>query len=84
MGDHMDCSNFMDHVFEYLDGELTDEEATEFARHVRECPPCLDEYHRDQALKALIRRGCACEAAPVQLRTQIIASFTSITIEYGR
>lgn len=83
MGEHMDCSNFMDHVFEFLDGELDDAQREEFARHVRECPPCLDEYHRDEALKALIRRGCACEQAPVQLRTHIIATITSVRIDYS-
>ena len=79
--EHIDCSQTMYRMTEYLDGEMTESDCESFARHLRECPPCLDEYQRDQALKALIRRSCACEQAPVQLRTQIIAS---ITIEYGR
>lgn len=39
MGEHLDCSNFMDHVFEFLDGELDESQCEEFARHLRECPP---------------------------------------------
>ena len=43
----MDCSNFMEHVFEYLDGEMTESDCEDFARHLRECPPCLYDYQRD-------------------------------------
>lgn len=77
-----DCGSVLEHLYEYLDGEMSGDDCTRFAQHLAECAPCLSEYERDQALKALVRRSCACEAAPDTLRTQIIARFTSITIEY--
>ncbi|GMA18515.1 mycothiol system anti-sigma-R factor [Arsenicicoccus piscis] len=76
------CDHIREHCYEYLDGEMTEEECQRIAAHLAECPPCLAEYERDRALKALIRRSCACEPAPTTLRTQIIASFTSIRSEY--
>jgi len=45
---------------------------------------CLDEYQQDELLKAIIRRSCACEAAPEQLRTRILASITTVQVRYER
>jgi hypothetical protein len=32
-------------------------------------------------LKTLVRRSCGCESAPTQLRMQIMARITTITLE---
>ena len=44
--------------------------------HLDECGPCLAEYDLDQALKALMRRSCACEPAPAAVRLQIMPRIT--------
>ena len=77
-----DCGSVLEHLYEYLDGEMSESDCATFAQHLADCAPCLTEYERDQALKALIRRSCACEEAPQQLRTRIIARVTSISVEY--
>ena len=77
-----DCSEVLDRVFEYLDNEMGELDCAKIAQHLRECGPCLEEYDLDKALKALIRRSCACEPAPEELRTRIMTRITSIRVEY--
>ena len=73
-----DCSEVLHRVYEYLDGEMTHNDTVKIKHHLDECGPCLQEYDLDQALKALVKRSCACEEAPVELRTQIMARITTI------
>jgi mycothiol system anti-sigma-R factor len=77
-----DCSEVLDRVFEYLDNELDTLDCAKIKQHLEECGPCLREYELDQALKALIRRSCACEPAPQDLRARIITRITQVRIEY--
>ncbi|MGA8978964.1 MAG: mycothiol system anti-sigma-R factor [Pedococcus sp.] len=76
-----DCSEVLHRVYEYLDGEMTHDDTEKIAHHLEACSPCLKQYDLDQALKALVKRSCACEAAPEGLRTQIMARITSIRLE---
>ena len=73
-----DCSEVLHRVYEYLDGEMTHADTVKIKGHLEECGPCLREYDLDQALKALVKRSCACEEAPVELRTTIMARITTI------
>jgi anti-sigma factor (TIGR02949 family) len=36
----MNCHEMVDRLIEYLDGELTPEEAQRMREHLCECPPC--------------------------------------------
>jgi len=76
-----DCSEVLHRVYEYLDGEMTVDDTVKIRHHLDECGPCLQEYDLDQALKALVKRSCACEEAPTELRTQIMARITTIRYE---
>ncbi|GAB3586225.1 mycothiol system anti-sigma-R factor [Calidifontibacter terrae] len=78
-----DCNSYLAHLEEYLDGELSVQQCEQLKEHLADCPPCLDAYQRDALMKALIRRSCQCESAPVALRTQIMAriSIQVTTIE---
>jgi mycothiol system anti-sigma-R factor len=73
-----DCSEVLHRVYEYLDGEMTQADTVKIRSHLEECGPCLQEYDLDQALKALVKRSCACEEAPVELRTSIMTRITTI------
>ena len=77
-----DCREVLDRVFEYLDNEMAELDCAKIKQHLEECGPCLQEYDLDQALKALIRRSCACEQAPDELRTRILTRITQVRIEY--
>jgi len=77
-----DCREVLDRVFEYLDNEMGELDCAKIKQHLEECGPCLQEYDLDQALKALIRRSCACESAPDELRTRVLTRITQVRIEF--
>lgn len=78
-----DCREVLARVYEYLDGELTDDDVAKIRQHLVECSPCLSEYDLDVALKALVRRSCECESAPEDLRARIMVQITQVRIELG-
>jgi mycothiol system anti-sigma-R factor len=77
-----DCREVLDRVYEYLDGEMGDLDCAKVKQHLDECGPCLREYDLDDALKALIRRSCACEPAPEQLRVRILTRITQVRLQF--
>ena len=79
--DGVDCSSALLQVYEYLDGEMGPDSCDKIREHLAQCGPCLEEYDIDQMLKTLVHRSCGCEVAPTQLRVQIMARITTITVE---
>ena len=77
-----DCSDVLEMVDEFLDGEIDDARRLQIAQHLDECAPCLQQYGLEQAGKALVHRSCGCEAAPERLRMQIVTSIRQISITY--
>ena len=73
-----ECDGVLERIYAVLDGEVSASEIAEIHAHLEACPPCLDEYEVEAALKALVRR-CCVEQAPVQLRERIRASLTTTT-----
>jgi len=78
---HTDCSEALLRVYEFLDGEMGPDECAKIQAHLDECGPCLRQYNLDQALKAVIKRSCACERAPAELRTTILRRITMVRID---
>jgi mycothiol system anti-sigma-R factor len=76
------CSQVLDQVYSYLDGEMTEHDRSHIRQHLIECAPCLKEYDLDEALKALVRRSCSGESAPEELRLKIMTRITQVRIEY--
>lgn len=75
-----DCDNIAAHIFEYLDSEMTEQDATRMRSHVAECSPCLAELSIDEMIKRVLKRSCT-EQAPEHLRVRIRAQFTSVRYE---
>ena len=75
-----DCSEVLRKVYEYLDGEMGPGDCDRIRQHLDECGPCLAEYDIDRVLKALVHRSCGWEPAPTQLRLQIMARITTVTV----
>lgn len=77
-----DCSRARLQLYEYLDGEMGPDDCVKIRDHLASCGQCLQEYDLDQTLKALVRRSCGCESAPMELRMQIMSRITTIiTVE---
>lgn len=71
-----DCAEVLERVYEYLDNELEPMDLQKIREHLDDCGPCLRQYDLDIALKALIRRSCACESAPIELRQRILVTIS--------
>lgn len=79
----VDCTGTLLRLFEYLDGEMLADDGARIKAHLDECAQCLEQYRLDLAVKAAVKRSCACQEAPVALRQSIIArlSITRIRID---
>ena len=77
------CRQVLDRAFEYIDGELDALDCDAIRQHLLDCAPCLHEYTRSEHLKALVRRSCACDAAPEELRAKILLRITEVRAIYG-
>ncbi|POX39985.1 mycothiol system anti-sigma-R factor [Streptomyces sp. Ru73] len=67
-----DCSEVLDHLYEYLDREMPDGECTKFEEHFDECSPCLEKYGLEQAVKKLVKRCCGHDDVPADLRSKVM------------
>ena len=45
------CTEVLDRVYGYLDGELVDLDCAKIRQHLDECGPCLREYGLEEAVK---------------------------------
>ncbi|MFD7770464.1 mycothiol system anti-sigma-R factor [Streptomyces sp. NPDC059787] len=68
----MDCADFLDRLYEFLDGELSASDAERFAAHLDECSSCLEKYGMEQAVKRLIKRACSHDDVPIDLRAKVM------------
>ncbi len=84
-GHDLDCSDVVEAVYLYIDGELNADVIDNIRSHLDECSPCLREYGIEQEVKALIARSC-CETAPDALRASIVSRLeivrTEMSIEF--
>ena len=48
------CTEVLDRVYSYLDGELGPSGKAEIRQHLDECGPCLREYGLEVAVKRLV------------------------------
>jgi len=82
-GDHHDtpCSEVLEAVYLYLDGEQDSGSRDKIRIHLDECAPCLRQYGLEQAVKALVARCCGGDPAPVDLRERVLTRIQQVRIE---
>ncbi|MBP2703427.1 mycothiol system anti-sigma-R factor [Microbispora sp. RL4-1S] len=73
-GNHHDtpCSDVLDWVYTYLDGELDGERCAEIRKHLDECGHCLEEYGLEETVKRLVAKHCGCDPVPQDLRARVL------------
>ena len=76
----LDCSDVVEAVYLYIDGELSGDVIDNIREHLDECSPCLREYGIEQDVKALIARCCS-ETAPDALRASVLQRIQVIRTE---
>jgi anti-sigma factor (TIGR02949 family) len=67
-----DCSEVLDHLYEYLDREMPDKDCEKFKEHFDECSPCLEKYGLEQEVKKLVKRCCGHDEVPTDLRSKVM------------
>jgi mycothiol system anti-sigma-R factor len=75
------CTEVLDHVYAYLDGEIDAAECEKIRGHLEECGPCLRQYDLDKVVKALVARSCGCDLASDELRGKVLARIRQVQIE---
>lgn len=71
------CSEVLDRVYEYLDGEMPAHEGAKIKHHLAECSPCLREYGIEDEVKRLVKRSCT-DPAPYDLRERVLAKIRAV------
>ncbi len=80
MHDFEDCTDVLRNLYAFHDNELTQADADDVREHLMACEPCLDHYQVEDALRLLIRRCCAEEKAPDNLRVRMRATYSRTVI----
>jgi len=75
------CTEVLDAVYSYLDGEISDADCTRIRQHLDECGPCLREFGLEEAVKRLVGKHCGCDPAPAELRTKVLVRIRQVRAE---
>ena len=75
------CSEVLDAVYLYLDGEQDAEHREKVRVHLDECSPCLRHYGLEQAVKSLVARSCGSDHAPDDLRSRVLLRIQQVRVE---
>lgn len=75
------CSEVLDRIYAYLDGEIDATNCAQIRQHLDECGPCLREYGLEEAVKRLVHRHCGCEPVPGDLRAKVLVRIRAIRAE---
>ncbi|MGW8380093.1 mycothiol system anti-sigma-R factor [Streptomyces sp. ODS28] len=73
-----DCSEVLDHLYEYLDREMPDSDCEKFKEHFDECSPCFEKYGLEQEVKKLVKRCCGHDDVPSDLRAKVMGRIETI------
>lgn len=63
----INCNEAVKKLYEYLDRQLTDEEATEVRLHLDRCPHCRDYYNFEEGVLTRVSQVCRQVEVPQTL-----------------
>ena len=75
------CSEVLDSVYWYLDGEVSADDYAHIRQHLVECGPCLTEYDLYESLKRLVARKCGGDPTPIDLRSKVLVRIRQVQAE---
>jgi mycothiol system anti-sigma-R factor len=70
MYEKRECSEAVEVLYHYLDGQLTEERRVLIRQHLDDCPPCLDAFDFEAELRVVIAHKCR-ESVPDHLRFRV-------------
>lgn len=71
------CEQALAVLYEFLDGELTDDRREMLTKHLDDCNPCLEVYDFEAELRQVIAQRCRDEV-PDALRERIAGELRAI------
>ncbi|MDA8369636.1 MAG: mycothiol system anti-sigma-R factor [Nocardiopsaceae bacterium] len=75
------CSEVLEKLYAYIDGELEDVSCGEIRRHLDECGPCLAEYGLEEVVKKLVAKHCGCDPVPQDLRSKVLQRLAAARVD---
>ena len=75
------CTEVIEQVYLYLDGEIDDEGRAKVREHLDECAPCLRQFGLEQDVKALVARCCGSDVAPDALKQRLMIRLQEVRVE---
>jgi mycothiol system anti-sigma-R factor len=69
--DHVDCTEAVHVLYEFLDGELSEGRRVEIQAHLEACLPCWEAFDFEAELKLFVGRKCR-DTAPEALRLRVL------------
>ena len=75
------CTEVLDRVYGYLDGELDDLDCAKIRQHLDECGPCLREYGLEEVVKKLVHKHCGSDLVPSDLRSRVLLRIQQVRVE---
>ena len=75
------CSEVLERLYTYLDGEIEGQGYAQIREHLDECGPCLREYGLEEAVKRLVHKTCGAEPAPRELRVKVMTRIRAVRAE---
>lgn len=67
------CDVALAELYQYLDGELTEESRARIEHHLRECSPCLEAFDFEAEVRRIVADRCR-DQCPEALRNRIQAA----------
>ena len=65
-----ECNETLRELYQFLDGEITDEDRTHIQQHLDDCSPCLAAFDFEAELRQVVRNRCV-DTVPESLRARI-------------
>ena len=75
------CTEVLDAVYTYLDGEMSTDDCARIRQHLDECGPCLREFGLEEAVKRLGGTHCGCDPVPEGLRSKVLGKIREVRAE---
>lgn len=72
-----DCKDAVEQLYEFLDGELTQQKRTSISDHIDACGHCLDAYEFHTELKSVIGEKCRTDL-PEGLRDRVFDALRAL------
>ena len=69
----MDCEQVVRQLWDYLDGELTDDRMTDVRAHLKACRGCFPHFDFEREFLEAIAKSKLEQSAPEDLRRKVLA-----------